>query len=402
MSRIYTSSNKIRFTEISEKYKADKTVKGKLSELHAMLITYVSEHFTDTNRYKQKVVDALNIMTYAVYANEPLPFNWSAQQPFTNMPDIDEDIIESTIGDIFLTVDAIDWNIAVTFIDEPNPVVVTDNKTKVVSQKSSTKPRTPEKPAVKSTTTKHVVANVSTLTPKEDLYIQSPAIPQFDYNQPWISAQDGPDKLVIYTTLPIIPTKQNEISCTTDVSKMTYDELLKLYPNHLIHTRSAAMYQPISGLDYIEDLGTILPICEYTLEQRIDNIIKYPHIFRLMRKVDNDICSFYTHIEIGGQLKSIIDVWNNLPESKIIPYQADFVKEYVVRRYLLERDIKGIHHTYPIYGTLDPFLTLFMTIDDYSKYGYNNAEELAKMCVLSRVSYKQSRNPILRRLESHV
>ena len=67
MSRIYTSSNKIRFTEISEKYKVVKSQKGKLSEMHAMLITYVSKHFQNTRAYKQQVVDALNIITYAAY-----------------------------------------------------------------------------------------------------------------------------------------------------------------------------------------------------------------------------------------------------------------------------------------------------------------------------------------------
>ena len=83
-----------------------------------------------------------------------------------------------------------------------------------------------------------------------------------------------------------------------------------------------------------------------------------------------------------------------------IPYNREFVKEYVVRRYLLERDIYHIHHVYPMFGRLDPFLTLFMPYEEYKKNGYNNSVDIAKQCVKSRVSYKTSRNPVLRRLEN--
>ena len=76
------------------------------------------------------------------------------------------------------------------------------------------------------------------------------------------------------------------------------------------------------------------------------------------------------------------------------------MKEYVVRRYLLERDISNVQHRYPLWGSLDPFLTLFMPPDEYIKYGYTDIIDLARKCVESRVSYRKSRNPIVRRLSN--
>ena len=64
--------NKIKFTAISEKYAVSNIVKGKLSSAHAMLITYVVKHFKNTRKFKQDVVDALNLLTYAVYTDDPL------------------------------------------------------------------------------------------------------------------------------------------------------------------------------------------------------------------------------------------------------------------------------------------------------------------------------------------
>ena len=64
------------------------------------------------------------------------------------------------------------------------------------------------------------------------------------------------------------------------------------------------------------------------------------------------------------------------------------------------KDVDKIKHRYPMYGTLDPYLTLFMPASDYASLGYLDATELAKKCVEARVSYKQSRNPVIRRLKN--
>ena len=73
----------------------------------------------------------------------------------------------------------------------------------------------------------------------------------------------------------------------------------------------------------------------------------------------------------------------------------------MVRRYLLEEEA-GVVHKYPMYGTLLPYLTLFMPPEEYIRRGYKDTLNIAKQCVASRVSFKQSRNPVLKRLNIHV
>ena len=391
---LYSNTNRIKFTDISEKYKVNKSVKGKLSELHALLITYVSSNFRDTKKYKQMVVDALNLITYAVYASEPLPFDWSPSRPFDNLPKIDRDMVEETLGDIMLTVDGIQWDVKPTYTDvvEDDQLEATGLIPSEFYKAAVVKPAKNVKPSISA------ASDVVAPTQKQDLYIQPPSIPQFDYNKVWMSGKEGADTLTIYTTLPEIPSKQNEISCTTDITQMRYSELMQLYPNRIIHTRSPVMYEPYPGIELDDELGLVLPISGFTRDQLIDNLIKYPHIFKLSRLIDGRFLSFYSNIEIDGELHDTLAIWDSLPESNSIPKQAEFVKEYVVRRYLLERDVKKIKHTYPLFGTLDPFLTLFMTPTHYINRGYTDVESLAKSCVLSRVSYKQSRNPVIRRL----
>lgn len=389
MSLKYTSMNRIRFTEISDKYDVSRVVKGKISELHAKLITYVVSHFRNSNQYKQKVVDSLNIITYAVYANDPLPFNWSSKDPFKNMPDIEDELLKETLGDVYLTVDGIEWDVDASYSSAE--VAETQPKQTIARPKK----KEPILPKVFPP-----VIGVASPTLKQDLYIQSPVIPQIDYSKVWMTGVVDSETYTIYETLPRIPTKQNEISCTTNPSQMTDKELLRLYPNVRIRTRAASMYEPISGIKLHPILGLILPIKEYTEQQLIENLLQYPHFFKLAREIDGKQCSFYSHIEIDGELVNILDVWDDLPESQIIPKQADFIKEYVVRRYLLERDIDGISHKYPLFGDLDPFLTLPLTTSDYMDFGYTDLVKLARQCVASRVNYKVSRNPIVRRLDS--
>lgn len=404
MKQKYNSLNRIRFTTISEKYAVSNLVKGRLSSAHAMLITYVVKHFKDTRKFKQDVVDALNLLTYAVYTDDPLLLNWSTKQPFKTMPEnISSELIEETLGELFLDIDSIEWDVEPVFADSDVTLVESNidfNTVPVPITKPTPVTKPPQEKAdfASSLTSRYVNPVEIVKTDKKDLYIQSPTIPQFDCNSKWLTGQVDGEEFTIYSTLPEIPTKQNEISCTTDVTKMTDMELLKLYPNHHILTRAPSMYEPVEGLAHDSTLGLLLPIKNYTNEQLIHNLIQYPHLFKLLREVDGNICSFYVHIEIEGKLYSILDVWDDLPDTKLIPKQSEFVKEYVVRRYLLERDVEHIQHKYPIFGTLEPFLTLSMPAHMYAKYGYTDAVDLAKKCVVSRVNYKISRNPIVRRM----
>lgn len=397
MSRRYTNLNKIKFTSISEKYQVDRALKSKISELHSSLITYVVNHFKDTKRYKQQVVDVLNIMTYAVYSGDLLSEGWRITNPLENIPQIEDGLVEETLGDIFLTIESIEWDV------KPTDGLISiheENSTSSVSQKNIPTKATTIPKATKTKKSSNTSSYTSNPTPKQDLYIQSPVVPRFDYSKRWIQGHEGADDLVIYTTLPEIPTRQNEISCTTDVTRMTHLELMNLYPNVVIHTRAPILYEHIEGLDYEEDLGVLLPIEGYTREQLVDNIIQYPHFYKLVREVDSQIYSFYTHIEINGELQGILDVWDDLPDTRRIPRQKEFVKEYVVRKYLLDLTLKHTEYKYPLSGSLDPFLTLFMPANDYIARGYKDVENLAKQCVVSRVKYKLSRNPVIRRLDS--
>lgn len=383
MSRLYSSTNKIKFTSISENYKVQRSVKGKLGELHAAVITYVIKHFDGTLAYKQQIVKVLNILTYALYASEPLPMDWTSNNPFHNVPDIDDDQIQDTLGDVYLTVDAIDWDIKVV-------------DTSTAFSSTSFRPVTVTTPVavseVKDVTIKE--------TPSTDLYIQAPDIPQFDVTRPWIQKQCGSDLLTIYTTLPEIPQRQRDVSITTDVNKMTDTDLIKLYPNHIIHTRAPIMYTPQTNMDFDKDFGVILPIDDYSREQIVDNIIKYPHLYKLARAQNGELVSFYAYMEIDGELVDTLSVWDSLEISKWIPKNAEFIKEYLVRKYLMDMEYKHTEFKYPIFGTLDPYLTLFMPASEYAKRGYD-VVDLAKKCVCSRVSYKQSRSPILRRIQNN-
>lgn len=411
-SLIYNERNKIKFTSISEKYCIPAKFKAKQNQLHSALIEYVVSNYRNTKKFRSKVVDALNILTYCVLESEVPTFDWKVKDPLATLPDFDMDRVKAVVGSYYLEEFAIEWDV----IEKDNSADQILAETEAVAAKRKPEKKSDTKPAETVPVTKLVQnklqtipeeivvtpkpATASTLveTPKEDLYIQSPKYVQFDYNKPWLSVQSGDDMLTIYTTLPEIPTKQNEISVTSNVKLMTDTELMNLYPNHVIHTRSPILYDRVEGIPFDENLGCIIPINGFTVDQVRDNIIKYPHLYKLKRySADDEIISFYEDIELEGDLESIASIWDSLPESKVIPKQSEFIKEYVVRRFILEEE-NGVKHRYPMYGTLDPFLTLFMPPEMYIQYGFKDVVEIAKQCVLSRVSYKRSRNPVLKRL----
>lgn len=397
---LYSNKHKIKFTNISENYQVKKSYKGTLSSMHSSVITYVVKHYQGTAKYKEQVVKIINIITYAVYSSEPLPFDWSPQNPFVNMPtDIDEDDIKRVLGEIYLTVDAIDWDLKV--VEEPDDSVYASKPAKKEPVKNIIEVAKPKFTPVDAAPS--VDYSIKPTDPL-DLYLQAPEVPQFDYNKPFMQGMDGVEKLVVYTTLPEIPQRQRDISATTDVNKMSDSDLLNLFPNHFIQTRAQAMYEDI-GLDKDEQFGNIIPIEGYTREQVLKCIIEYPHLYKLARhqkglQSNTDFPSFYGWIEINGELIPTMDIWDSLEISKQIPRQAEYVKEYLVRKYLLDRDIGNVYFKYPLYGELHPFLTLVMPAEEYIKRGYNPID-IARQCVKSRVAFKQSRNPVIRRLKQN-
>lgn len=302
--------------------------------------------------------------------------------------DYDEDAYDPTNGSLFFITHNMDESEVVSTPDSYAPETTSETTIQEFSQLSNTYA------AVDS----NLKAEV--LTPQHAVSLKHPAIPQIDYSKaPWISGVVNGEEYAIYESLPRIPTIQNEISVTTDSSIMRDRDFLNLFPNHVMHTRRPAMYEKVDGLYYDPDIGTILPIEGYTLEQCIDNVIQYPHLFQLKRFVKNEWVMFSSYIEINGELLPSVSAWNDIPDSKKIPAHPEYIYEYVLRRYLLERDIGKVYHKYDIWGTLDPFLTLFAPADWYSKHGYKDSLDIAKKCVDSRVSFLRSRNPIIRKIQ---
>lgn len=379
----------VKFTQLPDKLIYPARIRAKLSTLHSGVITYVVSNFKNTAKYKRQVVDTLNTISVYIKNNDALPSDWSVSNPLTNLELLDSSFCEDTLGNLCIKVKDIIWDVQESETDEQisTDTVVT---AKIVSEDTVTSSK------VVNVKPKRDIGVVVSPTPKENLYIKPPTIPQFDASKPWLQSQLNQNVYTIYESLPIIPVNQSQISVTTDVSKMTIMDMMKLYPNHFIRTRAATMYENHDGLTLDDDIGIILPIVGFSPTQVKDNIIKYPHIYKLTRYMNNKFTSFYSNIEIDGELHDTLSIWDSLPDSKKMPRNSEFIKEYVVRRYLLERDILGVEHKYPLFGTLEPFLTLFTTSDDYIRLGYTDVTDIAKQCVISRVSYKRSRNPILR------
>ena len=379
----------VKFTQLPDKLIYPARIRAKLSTLHSDVITYVVSNFKNTAKYKRQVVDTLNTISVYIKNNDALPSDWSVSNPLTNLELLDSSFCEDTLGNLCIKVKDIIWDVQESETDEQISIdtVVT---AKPVSEDIVTSSK------VVNIKPNRDIGVVVSPTPKENLSIKPPTIPQFDASKPWLQSQLNQNVYTIYESLPIIPVNQSQISVTTDVSKMTIMDMMKLYPNHFIRTRAATMYENHEGLTLDDDIGIILPIVGFSPTQVKDNIIKYPHIYKLTRYMDNKFTSFYSNIEIDGELHDTLSIWDSLPDSKKMPRNSEFIKEYVVRRYLLERDILGIEHKYPLFGTLEPFLTLFTTSDDYIRLGYTDVTDIAKQCVISRVSYKRSRNPILR------
>lgn len=379
----------VKFTQLPDKLIYPARIRAKLSTLHSDVITYVVSNFKNTAKYKRQVVDTLNTISVYIKNNDALPSDWSVSNPLTNLELLDSSFCEDTLGNLCIKVKDIIWDVQESETDEQisTDTVVT---AKTLSEDTVTSSK------VVNVNPKRDIGVVVSPTPKENLYIKPPTIPQFDASKPWLQSQLNQNVYTIYESLPIIPVNQSQISVTTDVSKMTIMDMMKLYPNHFIRTRAATMYENHNGLTLDDDIGIILPIVGFSPTQVKDNIIKYPHIYKLTRYMNNKFTSFYSNIEIDGELHDTLSIWDSLPDSKKMPRNSEFIKEYVVRRYLLERDILGVEHKYPLFGTLEPFLTLFTTSDDYIRLGYTDVTDIAKQCVISRVSYKRSRNPILR------
>ena len=70
------------------------------------------------------------------------------------------------------------------------------------------------------------------------------------------------------------------------------------------------------------------------------------------------------------------------------------MNEYVTRKYILDVQ-HGVKKSYPMRGTLESFLVLYNKPEYYEKLKYDPIM-IGKKCIVSRKSYKESRNPVMR------
>jgi hypothetical protein len=229
-----------------------------------------------------------------------------------------------------------------------------------------------------------------------------PKTPQFNIKDVNKSKVIDELQYVLYNSSPRIPTKQCEVSMTTNVDEMTEKELLALFPNRILYPRSAELYSDIEGVERDDVLGNLILINGYSKKQMMDNIIKYPYIHNLKRlgKSANGYkqVDFWKYIEIDNGLQKTLEVWDDNPKFSSLPKNKAIIEDVVVRNYLLKQDSRAKQkYQFGIYGDLDPFLMLFMPPEKYAEYGYKDPVELARQCVIARVNYIKSRNPVLRK-----
>ena len=250
----------------------------------------------------------------------------------------------------------------------------------------------------------------------DDIVLTPKPYQRFDTSKVWKKVYDGCGRpMNMYATLPIIPKKQRDISVTTNVDRMSKSELLNLYPksNPVKGFRSHPIFRQQYEVFTTDPIFGFIPQIEgFTEEQVIDNIIKYPSLdsttrLKIRPKSVGTIYypqPFYHDIEIDGELidcKKITEqICERIPDiDKFIHAGAAYypiIWDYIVRRYLLERDILHIEHKYPMYGDLQPFACLCLSADEYVKRGYtDDIEEFAYNHVKSRIHYLESINPVI-------
>lgn len=441
----------IKISDIAEKVPVPGNVLQKFEVYYHDLYMWICDNFENRERFKKNATYKINLLMYYLFTDGTVPYNWNTLMTTPNLScSVNSSDIRRVITKCMLAPSNIDWSecmdssysfeLANAASDKSSEAVSAASKVPSESTSSkrpytfSAKTDTGEKYSgqVKSANSnassatsispiadkdksvmqedantvcddddEYEVASslqpVVNATPKEDLFITIPKYPK---------VADVSSSLPnnIRVSLPLVPSKQSEISATTDVNNMSEEDLLNLFPNTFIRTRSPLMYKPRQGITLDPDYGLLIPVEGFTDAQVRDSIIRYPHIFQLARQMeDGTFTSFYNEMEIDGELVNILKVWKYLPEAKIIDIdslnstseQIEFIKEYAIRRYILERDIAGVKHKFDVRGSLPEFMTLFMPASIYTKEGYGNPIDIAKKCVSARVSYLRTRNPRL-------
>ena len=409
---------KYRFCDIVETFPVRRPVKALFDTAFLALYSNVEQTFRNTRQYKQSTVSKVNYLLYVLYTDKRVPYGWEeiVQDTDFSCPVTGRDLL-GTLRNDMLSLSDVTWEGLVDHTQtDVSSGCTTSNNVDTDNYETSSMVgsfkvvHTGEPKSVDTVSTEQAVTEVKSSadvhhsdssllqhkepTPKEDLFIVTPKYPRVGD----VDSRYGN----VHVSLPRVPLRQCEVSCTTDPDKLTNSELLNLYPNRLVQTRSPLMYEPKENITLDPDFGLLVPVDGFTDAQVRDCIIRYPHIFKLKRIGPDGVPqSFYSHIEIDGELVDTLKAWSFLPEAKLFDFdsmetrqeQIEFMKEYAIRRYLLERDVKGIKHKYEVVGDLPEFVTLFMPASMYRREGYGDSVELARQCVRARVQYLVSRNP---------
>lgn len=390
--------SKIKFENITDSLSYPPANESAISVTHNAIISSAISLFKNTYEFKKNVIRAMNIISYCMIKNITINSRWESSNFCEGLENISEDTLKSVLGKTYINMKDIDWSSCYSEFESD------EDRSANIDDKAEEKKEYKIDEILANTNPEDIYDEHPKSSP-EDLYLNGPRIPRIDTSKVWRSGDVDGTKLCIYYSLPRVPTVQSEISVTTNPDELTDSELLHLYPDCMFYTRPMEVYSVACGMDIHPTYGGVPKIKGFTKKQVIDNIIKYPCIDGLTRvgkkKGQLVFVEFEKFIEVDGELYKTTDMMDKIPEMKSLKKTWPVIREYVVRRYLLERDIKGIEHKYPMFGTLDPFVTLFMPSKIYREEGYKDSVDIARQCVKSRVSYLQSRNPVIRRLEEN-
>ena len=407
---------KIKFTQIPVQLAYPRAHKAVLSTWHSQIVERCVAQYDGTSGYRQDICNLMNIITAKVLSGDTIPKDMSIGDLAKLLASVDFDETAEACGDLCLDPKDIEWDVEpvesplkkytpeqlqekmAQFLEQNNAELIAElaesepqetSDSESSEQSESLAPAPALNPAIAS-------APTSAPTPKEDLYFSSCTVPAFDKDKVWFSGFANECEYAVYTSLPEIPRNQSEITITTDIRKLRDADVMKLFPNRRIRTRPDCMYEPLDGVEMHPILGLVLPIDGFTRKQIIENMVSYPFFHNPRRFVGKEIRSIYDDIEINGELVRTVEIWDELPISKIVPKTKEFMREYVARRFYLERDVQNIEHRYKTLGTYLPFATLFTTPEEYKALGYNDALDLAWKCVKHRIFYHQTASPVLR------
>lgn len=356
------------------------------------LVSSVTSNFTGSRLQKRRIVDIVNSQNTAICLGDTFTYDESYLNEFHSIYSDDE--MKKVLGPVYLSFDSVTWDIDIS--DDVVKSYSNDDSNESNGSKDNHLVRSISK-KLDSDNTSMEYGEYN--TSREDISFQFPKFPRFDPKQIWgLCEDDGGRVIPIYKSLPEIPEKQNQITITTEWETMTDSEFMRLYPDHTINTRRDEMYIKRPGYDYDDLVGFVPRISGFSRDQVIDNIIKYPQFNFMYRYVNGKRVSFMKHIEVDGKLLTIDEALNEVDDMKLLPDNKVFYWDYIVRRYLLERDNCLIDHKYPLLGYFHPFITLFTTPSIYKSRGYDDVLDMAKQCVRCRVLFYQSRNPLTRRL----